>query len=107
MVTAHHVLEKGIFLHRCFQSRTIDNKVGSQCKLGLIRFTGGDLGQQLPALVALQALDLSKVELIPALAQPTIGHALPVFPVSCGRPSPVVEQPVSLLVTGTLQLLAH
>src|SRR5712691_10957011 len=65
------------------------------------------MGQQSPSLVALKALDLSKVDLIPALLQPKFYYPLPVFPVSCGRPSPVVEQSVSLLVIGPLQLQAH
>src|SRR6266700_4957695 len=65
------------------------------------------MGQQPPSLGSLKALDLSKVDLIPALLQAKFCYPLPVFPVSCGRPSPVVEQPVSLVVIGPLQLQAH
>src|SRR5438105_375270 len=61
----------------------------------------------MPASGALKALDLSKVELIPALLQPTCGHALPISAVSGGCPSPVVEQPISLLVIGPFQAQAH
>src|SRR6266567_5954854 len=65
------------------------------------------MGQESPALAALKVLDLSKVDLIPALLQPLFGYALPVFAVSGGSPSPVVEQSVAFLIIGSLQLQAH
>src|SRR2546423_15046844 len=65
------------------------------------------MGQEPPALAALKVLDLSKVDLIPALLQPLFGYALPVFAVGGSGPSPVVEQSVAFLVIGPLQLQAH
>src|SRR5260370_4603933 len=91
LVMRHQVLKQRMVLQAMLQARAVDDEIDNQPVFWPAWLGALNQGRKLPSWGTLQALHIAKVDLIPALAQPSLHDLAPVLAFGSGRATPIVD----------------